>query len=73
MPTVIIVSTALVAVLITETLLSSGDPFATYTLLPSGVTVIPNGESPTGIVATTWLVTVLIKKHCWNRCSQYKF
>jgi len=54
-PTAIVVITAFVAVLITETLLERS--FDTYTRLPSGVIVTPNGPAPTNIFFITVFVT----------------
>ena len=53
-----VAATVLVAVLITITVPSF--KFATYTLLPSGLTDMPCGLEPTVIVDTTVLLTVLI-------------
>src|SRR5580700_6265915 len=50
-PTLTVAVTALVAVLIIETVLASS--LATYTMLPSGLKDTPNGFEPTGIVNTT--------------------
>ena len=47
---------ALVSALIT----TSPSVHVAYTLLPSGLTVMPNGCEPTGIVAVTVLLAVLI-------------
>ena len=58
MPTVIEV-TALVAVLIRETVLLI--TFVTHTLNPSGLTATPRGPSPTFIEVTA-LVVVLIRE-----------
>ena len=58
LPTVIVAETVFVAVFITLTVLSPS--FATYTLLPSGLTDIPKGSVPTVIVAETVLVAVFI-------------
>jgi len=52
-PTGIVTITVFVKELITETLFELEFEFATYILLPSGLTETPMGFSPTGIVATT--------------------
>jgi len=57
-PTEIVASTALVEVLITETVLAP--EFTTYILLFAESNAIPKGDEPTEIVASTALVEVLI-------------
>ena len=53
-----VVTTALVAVSITDTVF--GPMLATYTWSPSGATARPQGFLPTGIVVTTALIVVSI-------------
>jgi len=57
-PTGTVAVTVLVPVPITDTVLDMA--FATYTLVPSGVTPTPIGWVPTGTVVMTVLVPVLI-------------
>ena len=54
-----VVKTVFAAVLITLTVLSLRE-FATYTLLPSGLTAMPKGPLPTVIVAVTVSAAVFI-------------
>ncbi|EJS54882.1 hypothetical protein ICG_03144 [Bacillus cereus BAG1X1-3] len=57
-PTLMVPTTVLVAVAITEIVLLNS--FATYARLPFGETVIPCGAIPTLMVPTTVLVAALI-------------
>jgi len=57
-PTEMVATSVLIAVSMTETVLSK--EFVTYARVPSGVMATPTGNSPTGMVATAVLVAVLM-------------